>query len=63
MTMFEILAICLYFLPTVWAIDKRATLTPIIFVVNLLTGWTVAGWFLALIGAWSATNNRHRSCT
>lgn len=50
-----ILAVALYLLPTGIATNCRhRNLTPIM-LVNLLLGWTVIGWLVALI--WSTTNN------
>ena len=51
MTFFFLSAI-FYFLPTILARHK-ADFTGI-FLVNLLAGWTVIGWFIALIWACSA---------
>jgi hypothetical protein len=39
----------LYFLPSIIGHEKRSFTG--IFVVNLLLGWTVIGWFVALIWA------------
>ena len=50
--LFLILSVLLYFLPTIIARDK-ADLTAI-FLVNLLLGWTIIGWFIALIWACAA---------
>jgi len=47
-----ILSMLLYFLPTILGRDKRDVMG--IFIVNLLFGWTVIGWFVALIWACSA---------
>lgn len=49
---FLILSMLLYFLPTIIARDKHDLMA--IFMVNLLFGWTVIGWFVALIWACSA---------
>jgi hypothetical protein len=42
----------LYFLPTIIGRDKSDA--GLIFAVNLLLGWTVVGWFVALIWASAA---------
>jgi hypothetical protein len=42
----------LYFLPAILAHHKRNQSA--IFVVNLLTGWTVIGWMIALV--WALTD-------
>jgi hypothetical protein len=49
---FLILSMLLYFLPTIIARDKADVMA--IFIVNLLFGWTIIGWFVALIWACSA---------
>lgn len=49
---FVIFSILLYFLPTLIARDKADVMA--IFLVNLLFGWTVIGWFVALIWACAA---------
>jgi hypothetical protein len=51
MTFFFLSAI-LYFLPTILARHKADFMG--IFLLNLLAGWTVIGWFIALIWACSA---------
>lgn len=50
--LFLIFSILLYFLPTIIARDKPDVMA--IFLVNLLFGWTVIGWFVALIWACAA---------
>jgi hypothetical protein len=49
---FLILSAILYFLPTILARHKADLMG--IFLVNLLFGWTVIGWMIALIWACSA---------
>jgi len=49
---FLILLALLYFLPTIIARHKSDFAG--IFMVNLLFGWTVIGWFVALIWACAA---------
>ena len=49
---FLILSMLLYFLPTIIGRDKADVMG--IFLVNLLFGWTVIGWFVALIWACAA---------
>lgn len=48
-----VLLIALYFLPTIIAACRRHHNRSAIFLLDLLLGWTVAGWIGALI--WSAT--------
>jgi hypothetical protein len=50
--LFLIFSVLLYFLPTLIARDKPQALA--VFLVNLLLGWTVIGWFVALIWAGAA---------
>lgn len=50
--LFLIFSILLYFLPTIIARDEPDVMG--IFLVNLLFGWTVIGWFIALIWACAA---------
>ena len=49
---FLILSMLLYFLPTIIGRDKADFMG--IFIVNLLFGWTVIGWMIALIWACAA---------
>lgn len=53
--LFLIFSILLYFLPTIIARDKPDVMA--IFLVNLLFGWTVIGWFVALI--WACATERY----
>jgi hypothetical protein len=46
----------LSFLPTVIALLRESRSTVGIFLVNLLLGWTVIGWFAALI--WAAVSDK-----
>lgn len=46
-----ILAIVLYFLPTLIAVLRKHKNKLAVFLLNLLLGWTVLGWIVALI--WS----------
>ena len=50
--LFLIFSVLLYFLPTIIARDKADATA--ISLVNLLFGWTIIGWFIALIWACSA---------
>ena len=52
-----ILAIVLYFLPTIcgWRRDNRGA----IFALNLFLGWTVIGWVAALV--WALTVDRRQT--
>jgi hypothetical protein len=46
-----LLVIFVYFLPTAAAINSRHSNFQSIFIVNLLFGWTIAGWIVALFWA------------
>jgi hypothetical protein len=43
-----ILIIALYFIPTIIATSRKVTNTGSVFVINLLLGWSVIGWVVAL---------------
>lgn len=51
LTILLILAISLllYFLPSIIAIKVKHPNKLLIFVINLLTGWSVIGWIICLI--------------
>jgi hypothetical protein len=44
-----------YFLPTIIAVNRHRVSVAAIAVVNLLFGWTLLGWVIALV--WSLTGN------
>lgn len=46
----------LYFLPSINAKSRHHNNTAAIVMLNVLLGWTVAGWIVAMI--WSMTDNR-----
>ena len=48
-----IVATLIYFLPTVIALARGHLSTLAIFLLNLLLGWTVLGWLVALIWSFS----------
>jgi T4 superinfection immunity protein len=52
---FMFLMVVLYFLPAIIAHNKRDSSK--ILVVNLLFGWTVVGWCIALV--WACAAERH----
>ena len=58
MTLFSMLFI-MYWLPTIIAIVRQAHSALGVFLVNFFFGWTVLGWFLALIWALAADNRMH----
>jgi hypothetical protein len=49
-----IVALFIYFLPTIIASGRNATATFLIFLVNLFGGWTVALWVFVFIWAFLA---------
>jgi hypothetical protein len=51
-----IVALLLYFLPALIAMNRRHQNAMAIFLLNLLLGWTALGWIVALI--WSFTEVR-----
>jgi hypothetical protein len=53
--LFLLFSTLLYFLPTL--IGRHKVDATGIFVVNLLFGWTVVGWIIALV--WACTAQRH----
>lgn len=54
-----IIILFLYFLPTGIASSRKHRDTNAIFLVDLLLGWTLLGWLVALL--WSFTGNVHRA--
>ena len=54
---FFILAIVIYFLPTLVAADNKHHNTAAIFTLNLLFAWTFIGWGIAMIWAVSKPAN------
>jgi tetratricopeptide (TPR) repeat protein len=51
-----ILALVLYFLPTILSLILRRRNTLAIFAMNLLLGWTLVGWVVALVWALTKDN-------
>ncbi|MEI6352901.1 MAG: superinfection immunity protein [Candidatus Nomurabacteria bacterium] len=48
-----ILVLGLYFLPTITAMRRKKKNDGVILLINLLVGWTVVGWLIALVMATS----------
>lgn len=46
-----IVALCIYFLPTIIASGRNSAATFLIFLVNLFGGWTIALWIFVFIWA------------
>ena len=53
-----VLLLCLafWFLPVIIAANRNHRNTTAIFILDLLLGWTIIGWIIALI--WSVKNDR-----
>jgi len=51
-----IIALYIYFLPTIIASGKNSTATFLIFLINLFGGWTIALWIFVFIWAYCAKN-------
>ena len=47
-TVLGILALALYFLPTVVAVTRKVTNQGSVAVINIFLGWTMIGWVVAL---------------
>ena len=46
-----------FFLPTIIAYDKQCVVLPV-FLINLIAGWTLVGWLVALV--WAITDDTRR---
>lgn len=53
-----ILGLCLYFLPSFMAHQRKHLNREAIFVANLLLGWTVLGWVICLVWAVMRTQTK-----
>ena len=49
MVIVSLLALALYFLPTIISFNKKHSFKVVILVVNLFTGWFGIGWIICLI--------------
>ena len=58
---FGIIALLLMFLPTLIALLRGHDNTFAIVLTNLLLGWTVIGWVVALIWSFTAIRRRMRA--
>ena len=56
---FILFLVLMYWLPTVIAIVRQAPSALGVAVFNFFLGWTVIGWFFALIWALAAHNRPH----
>ena len=50
-----IVALCLYFLPTILAVARKVRNQGSVVVINLFLGWTLIGWVIALAMAFRTT--------
>ncbi len=50
-----LVALVLYFLPTIVALARGARRTTAVVIVNLLLAWTVIGWIVALVMAFTSS--------
>lgn len=48
--------IIVYLFPTIVAVSKKRTNTSAILLVNVALGWTLLGWFIALV--WATTEGK-----
>jgi len=51
---FFLVGACCYFLPSIIAMARHKSNLPAILLLNLLLGWSIIGWFVALFWALSA---------
>lgn len=51
----SVLLIALYLAPTIIAVAKKKKNGTAIFVLNLLLGWSIIGWVVALV--WATAND------
>ena len=51
LVLLSIVALFIYFLPTIIASGRNSTATFLIFLINLFGGWTVALWIFVFIWA------------
>lgn len=56
--LFIVGVVLMYFLPTVVSASRGHKNTPAIVVLNLFLGWTLLGWIVALI--WAFTDNTEK---
>ena len=54
MLLFYLVGLIIYFVPTIFAIVRGTRRSVAIYAFNILLGWTVIGWIIALI--WSLTS-------
>ncbi len=54
---FLLLLLCLYFVPTIVALQRVHHQLSAILIVNVFLGWTLLGWVIALAMAFSAVES------
>jgi len=52
-----IIGIVIYFIPTIVALNKKHVNTTPIILVNVLLGWSLIGWVVALVWAFKKPEN------
>ena len=55
-----ILCLALYFLPSIFAFNRKKRNALAIFALNLCLGWTLIGWVIALVWALTYEEKRNR---
>ena len=59
-----LIVICIYMLPTLIAMSGKSKSQTPIFVVNLLFGWIILGWFACLLWAcFTYGSGQSKECT
>lgn len=58
---FLLIPALLYFIPAIIAIARRHHNAMAIFLTNLFLGWSVIGWIVALIWAFTSVERRDRA--
>lgn len=51
---FWVILMLIYFLPSLFALNRESIATPWIVVINLLFGWTIIFWIVCIIWAFSS---------
>ncbi|MGH7861803.1 MAG: superinfection immunity protein [Candidatus Dormibacteraceae bacterium] len=55
-----VMAVALYFIPTIIAANRRKANTTAIFALNLFLGWCLIGWVISLVWALSVDDPDRR---
>ena len=55
---FLLILLVVYFLPTIVAFVRKTTIKSDVFLMNLLAGWTIIGWVVAIIMAFWKTEKK-----